>query len=108
MSKKKVQKKSTGQVSTPMRLEREAVGVITNSINLPRKVVLQIAEEVAKVVTTSLKRGNGKKKKVTKSKEESMFFLDTSAIIDGRVFDLIRIGVFSGNFVVIDGVLSEL
>ncbi len=108
MSKKKVQKKTTGQVSTPMRLEREAVGVITNSINLPRKVVLQIAEEVAKVVTTSLKRGNGKKKKVTKSKEESMFFLDTSAIIDGRVFDLIRIGVFSGNFVVIDGVLSEL
>lgn len=89
-------------------LEREAVGMLTNSINLPRRVVLQIAEEVAKIVTMSLKRGNGKKKKIIKAKEESSLFLDTSAIIDGRVFDLIKIGVFVGNFVVIEGVLSEL
>lgn len=111
---KKTQKKQVKKVEglknvSPARsLEREAVGMITNSINLPKKVVVQIAEEVAKIVTTSLKRGNGKKKKTVKVKEENSFFLDTSAIIDGRVFDLIKIGVFTGNFVVIEGVLSEL
>jgi len=78
---------------------------LVEGLLLPRKVVLQIADEVAKVVTKSMKRQEGTR---TKKKIENAIFLDTSAIIDGRVFDLIKLGVFTGTFVVIEGVLSEL
>ncbi len=75
---------------------------------LPPKVVAQIAEEVAKAVYERVpmpKRGPAKKKK---SQRESGFVLDTSAIIDGRIFDLTQVGVFFGNFIILSGVLDEL
>lgn len=82
---------------------------IVEGILLPQRVVMQIADEVAKVVTQSMGGGGKKKKKPSKSKKlENPIFLDTSAIIDGRVFDLIKIGLFYGNLVVLEGVLGEL
>lgn len=78
-------------------------------IMLPPKVVAQIAEEVAKAVYERVpmpKRTSSKKKKSIKV--EAGFVLDTSAIIDGRIFDLAKIGVFFGNFVILSGVLDEL
>jgi uncharacterized protein YacL len=79
-------------------------------ILLPPRVVMQIADEVAKVVTARM--GNNstpKKKKKQKVKNiENALFLDTSAIIDGRIFDLMKIGAFYGNFILLEGVLDEL
>ena len=74
------------------------------------KVIAQIADEVAKTILNSIPlvphtpRRNGKKAK----KIENAVFLDTSAIIDGRVFDVITLGVLSGQFVILESILSEL
>lgn len=84
-------------------IARQAV----HGILLPPKVVAQIAEEVAKRVVQSVPRPAYRRRQ-TKEKETSGFVLDTSAIIDGRVFDLVKIGVFFGNFVILSGVLDEL
>lgn len=72
-------------------------------ILLPRKVILQIADEVAKRVKKSRSS-----RKTVRIKIDNPLFLDTSAIIDGRFFDLIKLGVFYGNFVLLESVLSEL
>lgn len=77
---------------------------LLDGILLPQRVVSQIAEEVGNIVAKQLKRGENKEEK----KFENPLFLDTSAIIDARVFELIRLGVFTGTFVVVDGVLDEL
>lgn len=79
-------------------------------IMLPPKVVAQIADQVAKAVAQRVpmpRRGKSKKKKSV-GKVEGGFVLDTSAIIDGRIFDLSKIGVFVGDFVILSGVLDEL
>jgi uncharacterized protein YacL len=68
---------------------------------------VQIAEEVAQRVTSRLRRPVVDKPANQKLLENPLF-LDTSAIIDARVFELIRIGVFTGTFVVVEGVLDEL
>ena len=77
---------------------------LLDGILLPQRVVSQIAEEVGNIVAKQLKRGENKVEK----KLDNPLFLDTSAIIDARVFDLIHLGVFTGTFVAIDGVLDEL
>ena len=51
-------------------------------------------------------RRTAKKKKTQKI--ENAIFLDTSAIIDGRIFDIVKLGLFSGTFVVIESILLEL
>lgn len=80
---------------------------IMEGIMLPQRMVMQIADEVAKVVTDRI--GSSRRKKRQSGKKlENPLFLDTSAIIDGRVFDLCKIGVFTGNLVVLEGVLKEL
>lgn len=74
------------------------------------KVVAQIADEVAKTLMNNLPlvphspRRNGKKAK----KIENGVYLDTSAIIDGRIFDVIATGLVSGQFVILESILSEL
>jgi len=73
------------------------------SMLLPSRVVQQIADEVAKRL-----RRSKPDRKVIRQKVETPLVLDTSAIIDGRLFDLIRLGVFWGNFVVTESALSEL
>jgi len=72
------------------------------------KMIGMIADEVAKTLMKTLprRRNNGKKKKPKKI--ENPIFLDTSAIIDGRVFDLINLKVFNGTFVILESVLLEL
>ena len=34
--------------------------------------------------------------------------MDTSAIIDGRIFDVINLGLFRGNIVILESILLEL
>lgn len=83
------------------------VNRLLEGILLPQRVVSQLAEEVAAIVSSRLKRREQKTKQVEK-KIEYPLFLDTSAIIDVRVFELIRLGVFTGTFVIVEGVLDEL
>lgn len=88
----------------PNVLARQAV----QGMMLPPKVIAQIADQVAKAVYERVPKRAPSSKKKTVNKQETGFILDTSAIIDGRVFDLARVGVFFGNFIVISGVLDEL
>lgn len=72
-----------------------------------------LAEEIARTVVERLPKmlTRPAKKKTPKQKEKKIdnpIFLDTSAIIDRRVFDLVNLGVFTGTFVVIESVLLEL
>jgi len=75
----------------------------------PQGFVNSIADEVAKTLAKmprfkrSKRKSNSKKKKI-----ENPIFLDTSAIIDGRIFDVITLGVFTGTFVVLESILLEL
>lgn len=96
---KKVEKK--GKNSPQHEANRLLEGIM-----LPQRVVSQIAEEVGNIVAKQLKRASTLS--TSEKKFENPLFLDTSAIIDARVFDLIKLGVFTGTFVVLDGVLDEL
>jgi uncharacterized protein YacL len=86
----------------------------TNALQQTQALVGVLAEEIAKTVIERLPKMNplsGRRKVPPKPKQkkiENSVFLDTSAIIDGRIFDLINMGVFSGTFVVCEGILLEL
>jgi uncharacterized protein YacL len=72
-----------------------------------------LADEVAKLVIQRLPKfpQAPKKKSVTTTKSKQVtggYFLDTSAIIDGRIFDVIHTGLLGGVIVVLDSVLLEL
>src|SRR5689334_3490118 len=73
-----------------------------------------LADEIAKTLASRfpgmMKKDPKKKKKVvTKKKKEAegAVFLDTSAIIDGRIFDVIDLGLLSGFIIVPEFVLLE-
>lgn len=104
---------SSGQVKTAKKEKKLEIAPhvheanrILEGILLPQRVVAQIAEEVAMRVSNRLKRTPSTTE--PQKKLDNPLFLDTSAIIDARVFELIRLGVFTGTFVVLDGVLDEL
>ncbi|MBI2613447.1 MAG: TRAM domain-containing protein [Candidatus Levybacteria bacterium] len=79
------------------------------SPRFPKNFVSNLAEEVAKTLATRFRRlPNKKNKKQKKKKIESPIFLDTSAIIDGRVFDVANLGLFTGTFVILESILLEL
>lgn len=81
------------------------------------RFVSLIAEEVAKMLAKRLpgiirhpksKNNNNSKKKIRQLAEKNPIFLDTSAIIDGRIFEVINLGLFTGVFVVLESILLEL
>ncbi len=88
-------------------LAEQAAEKLIHNIMLSPKVVRQIADEVGKTVSKNI---TVRRRKSTKSstKLDNPVYLDTSAIIDTRVFDLARIGAIYGTFITIEGVLSEL
>ncbi len=106
---KKVVKKQVKTI-TPKPIEKtrreEATQILMHNIKLPQKVIQQIADEVGKVV--SRKISVRRKKSKVASKIDNPVFLDTSAIIDMRTFDLAKIGALYGTFIVLEGVLLEL
>ena len=109
--KKTEEKKSSRKTKKSTRARGVNVAAIGSEVlenlMLPRRVIMQIADEVAKVVIQRIPR---RKKKNAKSNKKIVnpVFLDTSAIIDMRVFDLAKIGALYGNFIVLDSVLTEL
>lgn len=82
---------------------------LEESPKFPKGFVSSLADEVAKTLAKmprfrhSKKKHNSKKKKI-----ENPIFLDTSAIIDGRIFDVANLGLFTGTFVVLESILLEL
>lgn len=78
---------------------------------IPAKLVQSLADEVAKNVINRLphipvpRRAPRAKKP---QKVEDAIFLDTSAIIDGRVFDVINMRVLTGTVMIPESILLEL
>lgn len=99
-------KKAKGK-SKGVEMAREFGSEVLENLMLPPRVIRQIAEEVGKVVARSIPHRRTKKTKKNK-KIDNPVFLDTSAIIDMRVFDLAKIGALYGNFIVLESVLTEL
>jgi len=86
---------------------------VQNPLNLPPKVIGTIADEVAKTlmsrIPSMIPRPRQPRKKVRKSKRIDLaVFLDTSAIIDGRIFDAIQLRLFYAVYVIPDSILGEL
>lgn len=115
----KKQKKPTSKETTPKESAsldhpvNDSIAKQLHPIQQTQTFVGILAEEIAKTVVDRLPKmlTLPAKKKTPKQKEkkiENAIFLDTSAIIDGRVFDLANLGVFTGTFVVMEGVLLEL
>jgi len=79
----------------------------------PKGFVVSIADEVAKTLARMPRFKRSKRKpsagwQTKKKKIDNPIFLDTSAIIDGRIFDIIALGVFTGTIVILESILSEL
>jgi uncharacterized protein YacL len=79
----------------------------------PKGFVSSLANEVAKTLARmprfrSSNKKSKPKKKILGLAEKNPIFLDTSAIIDGRIFDVITLGLFTGTFVVLESILLEL
>ena len=78
-------------------------------VELPAKLVQSLADEVAKNVISRLPNMSRRRSKPKKQKKiENAIFLDTSAIIDGRVFDVISLGVLTGIVIIPESILLEL
>jgi|GEM_PF-657904 len=86
-----------------------------NPLMLPPKLAALLAEEVARTLVKRLpnmlprSKSRSSKKSNKKSKKlEYGVFLDTSAIIDGRIFDVIHLGLLNGIIVIPESILLEL
>src|SRR5260221_8671685 len=68
------------------------------------KMIGAIADEVSKSLMSRLpgmiSRPKRKVKKKTAKKIDNSIFLDTSAIIDRRIFDVINLGLLNGTIVI--------
>ena len=94
-------------------VQQAAPGVKTTAV--PQNFVGNLADEIAKTLAARFPgrwQRNPKKKKKKPSKKrkeaERAVFLDTSAIIDGRVFDVIDTGILNGFVIVPEFILLEL
>ncbi len=103
---KKVVKKKTPEKDKKNKTENRGLAGVPE---IPAKLVQSIADEVAKNVMSRLphipRRATRTKKP---QKIENAVFLDTSAIIDGRVFDVINMGVLTGTVIITESILLEL
>jgi len=78
------------------------------TIHFSPKVVGILADEIAKTVVSRLPAFRRQKRAKKPKKIENAIFLDTSAIIDGRIFDVINLGLLRGEIVVLESILLEL
>lgn len=76
---------------------------------LPPRILGQLAEQVARIVIERLSKKDKKGKTVLKkTKIENALFLDTSAIIDGRILEVAKQGFMNGTVVIPEFILQEL
>lgn len=107
---KKEENKSTETI--PVESVKQDKGAVSerNGFFHPR-FMGAFADEVAKLVIQRLPKFPQRKKKKINQKNKYIqggFVLDTSAIIDKRIFDVIKLGLVSGVIIVPDSVLLEL
>ncbi|MBI4097646.1 MAG: TRAM domain-containing protein [Candidatus Levybacteria bacterium] len=100
-------KEKVDKAREPVRAEHHE-GIVPTVVDLPAKLVQSLADEVARNVISRLPSIPHRTPRVKKSKLENAVFLDTSAIIDGRVFDVVNMGVLTGTFVIPESILLEL
>ncbi len=96
----------------------EVVAAAAKPVQVPTNFVGNLADEIAKTLAArfpSLRREKTKKNSSKgrsasgrKKEAEKAVFLDTSAIIDGRIFDVIDTGMLNGFVVVPEFILLEL
>jgi len=113
--KEQIKKQATAHMpnKTPEIKEEGKEAAPKASRPTPTALAATLADEIAKTVIRRLPHllaTRGEKKKVKKKAHlvEQGLFLDTSAIIDGRVFDIAGLGVLNGVFVVPESILLEL
>lgn len=84
-------------------------GIVPTVAEFPAKLVQALADEVAKNVMNRLPHIPRREPRTKKSQKiENAIFLDTSAIIDGRVFDVINMGILIGTVMIPESILLEL
>jgi uncharacterized protein YacL len=88
-------------------------GETKRSVGFSPSMIGAIADEVSKTLMTRLPsmimpRPRRKSAKKKMKKIENAIFLDTSAIIDGRIFDVIYLGLLNGTIVITSSILLEL
>ncbi len=111
MTRKPTVKKEIDKNREPVRAGHHE-GLVPTVVDLPAKLVSAIADEVAKTVVSRLPHIPNIPRRSPRAKKsqkiENAVFLDTSAIIDGRVFDVVSLGVLTGTFVIPESILLEL
>lgn len=85
-----------------------AVSQTAKGIHFSSRFIGLLADEVAKTVVRRMPKRSGKRQKKKENNLDNSIFLDTSAIIDGRIFDVINLGLFRTNIVVLESILLEL
>lgn len=105
---KKIKKKTTTKnIKGQSKKIQEGRGF--PGVDLPAKFVQALADEVARNVISRIPSVLPHRPPEKKSQKiEDAVFLDTSAIIDGRVFDVVNLGVLTGIFVIPESILLEL
>ena len=109
-SKKNLQRDNKTEIQQEISPELGHTGRGLPVVDLPAKLVQSLADEIARTVVSRLpsmiphRAPRQKKNKYI----ENAIFLDTSAIIDGRIFDVIDTGLLSGNIVIAESILLEL
>jgi uncharacterized protein YacL len=104
--------KEERKLSTPAKQEEKTTSGGVPAMLSPKAIGL-LADEIAKTlvnrIPNPLVQNNRKKTSRKKTKKiEHAIFLDTSAIIDGRIFDVIHLGLLNGVIVVTESILLEL
>jgi len=102
--------KKEEQQAITIALEAEKIDEKKPS-SFPPNLIGAIADEVSKTLMSRFPKINKdrvKRKKIKKRNIDNGIFLDTSAIIDGRVFDVIDLGVLTGTIVILSSILLEL
>ncbi len=82
----------------------------TSPLMVPPHIIGALANEVAKTLVERMPHLLQRPKKAKKSPKivEKGIFLDTSAIIDGRIFDILTLGLLKDVVVIPDNILLEL
>lgn len=99
-------KKNIAEQKDEVKKERKRPAVFSP------KLIGAIADEVSKALAQrmpNLMHRPKKRIKIKKTKRiEYAILLDTSAIVDGRIFDVIATGILNGNIVILSSILMEL
>lgn len=97
-------KKTKAKAQKPLIFQRKKQALLI----FPPKLVGALAEEIARTIVTHIPSiPRPQRRKIPKIVENAIF-LDTSAIIDERIFDVISSGIFNAVFVILDSILLEL